>query len=347
MHGYFLWTHDSAWLVENAGRLADMLDALAEMDINGDGLPELSQTEAVLPGLSAWAKAEGKSAGFFYQGLAPSVAAVSAFRKGAELLSLAGKENLQAAAKFRALADLGEETLKKGFWNAKSGQAGFYAYARLPESQTLVRIRSLDAVLFLIERLGPAGFQKAAAEELWENPHWRTGNGVWRSMPSDEAHYRGEGSLGQGSPDPARTLALLRYELNDPDQATAAAEAFLSFARQLVGDPGNLGGLSTRPGQSVIVDLESLQLMEMCLQGLAGLDFSLAGLRVHVPPYQQDLGVRLANLKYAGAILEVEVKGAGTHGHIFVNNQPWESNRLIPWNAFPRGKARIVIQKEP
>jgi len=135
--------------------------------------------------------------------------------------------------------------------------------------------------------------------------------------------------------------------LNDPGEATAAATAFLNFAKCQVGDPANLGGLTQWPGNAVSVDFGSLKLIELYLQGLAGLDFSLDGLRVHVPPYAQDLGVQVRNLEYAGALLQVEVKGSGAHGRIFVNQQPWESGNPIPRSFFAQGKVRIVIEKEP
>jgi hypothetical protein len=343
MHAYFLWTHNRPWLAENAARLEDMLNALADMDINGDGLPEQSQGEAAGTGPVG----QGASRSLAYQGLATSVLAVVAFRQGAELLAALGKENLPVAAKFRAYAQLGEQTFKGVFWNPQAGVAGFYAYARSEDSRSLVRSRSLGALTCLSHHLGPVGFQKAAWRELWENQRWRTAGGAWRSMPADEPAYRGDQTVGQGGPDTAATLELLRLGLSDPAQAAAAADAFLNFARHQVGDPAVLGGLRQQPGQSVDVDFENLKIIELFLQGLAGLDFSLEGLRVHVPPYPQDLGVRLENLAYAGARLQVEVKGAGAHGRIFVNHQPWDSTRLLPRSLFAQGKVRIVIEKEP
>jgi hypothetical protein len=153
--------------------------------------------------------------------------------------------------------------------------------------------------------------------------------------------------VGQGKTDLVKNLEILQLGLLDPVRATAAAEAFFKFARLQVVDPGNLGGLTSQPRQGVTADFESLQLIEIFLQGLAGLDFSVAGLRVHVPPYTQDLGIRVKNLEYAGALLQVEVKGSGAHGHIFVNNRAWDSFQPLPSALFSQGKVRIVIEKEP
>ncbi|NTV52198.1 MAG: hypothetical protein HGA76_04195 [Candidatus Firestonebacteria bacterium] len=346
MSAYFLWTHDLSWLAENAPRLEDLLNALADMDNNGDGLPDQVRSDEVSPGRDVWER-EGGRRGNVYRGMATSVQTVAAFRQGAQLLSVLGPESMARVAKFRAMAELGEQALTSAFWNPRNGPAGFYAYARSPETADLVRVRSLDAVVCLTHNLGPADLRKTAWKDLWENPHWRTADGTWRSMPTDEPEFRGDRAEGHGRPDPARTLELFRLALNDPAQATFAAEQFLKFARRRVSDPGNLGGMSSQPGQGVTVDFESLKLIEVFLQGLAGLDFSLEGLRVHVPPYVQDLGVNLRNLEYAGALVQVEVKGNGAHGRIFVNDQAWDGTRPIPRAVFAQGKVRILIAKEP
>jgi hypothetical protein len=71
----------------------------------------------------------------------------------------------------------------------------------------------------------------------------------------------------------------------------------------------------------------------------------MEGLKVHVPEYAQDLGVVFRHLRYNGADLEVEVRGSGPQGRIFVNDREWGARQLIPASVWAGGKVRIVIQR--
>jgi hypothetical protein len=294
-YAHYQWTHDRHWLSENQTRVEEMLTTLSELDVNGDGLPEYHDPEGATEPYDPFITAGAQHSRKMVQWLQTSAAAVAALRQGAMLLQSLGGENRLTAAKFRAMAEVGEQTIQSAYWN----------------------------------------------------PHWRTPQGTWRSMPSDDPDYKGDGVPGQGAVSLRRTHEVFRAGLEDPQTAAEALEKLLKYARGRVLDPKNLSGLSSNPTQDVVADFNALNLVELYFRSLAGLDFSLDGLRIHIPAYPQDLEVRVRHLTYHGAAIEVEVKGAGPRGRIYVNGQEWDSRHPIPNDFFAQGKVQIRIQREP
>jgi hypothetical protein len=83
------------------------------------------------------------------------------------------------------------------------------------------------------------------------------------------------------------------------------------------------------------------------VRALAGIDICQEGLRIYVPLYRQDLGIRIRQLNYRGAQVNIEVQGQGIHGRIWVNEQEWEEGKCLSESILAQKKIKILIQRGP
>lgn len=343
-------TRDLTWLRDNLVYVQEWLDMLAAMDENGDGLPDYfgavpphPERYPAFPALD-W----GPDPGVLY--LDAALAAILALRAGAELLEAAGgaPEQLEAV-RYRSLGEQAASSLDASFWSPNLGARGYYAYAVRPRTKERALHRGLAAATVIPGRIGRPERRAAVFTELWEGPGWRGPHGAFRTLPTDDPDFNGDAVPGRGAVSNAKTHLVLLAALARPGSSSEALERLRAYARDLVHDPASLGW--SRPAGSPLsaVGPGEYSFIELLVQGLAGLEAAPEGLRVHIPAYTEDLGIRFEGLVYGGRRLDLEVQGPGGRpgGTVQVNGKPLPDGGLVPaaWLAGPR--TRILISRSP
>ncbi len=345
---YYQWTHDHRWLVDNQMRVEEMLSTIAELDTNGDGLPEVRDSV-----FSRETYRTDMDGGRMRVRTAPaqyvqvSAAAIGALRHGAWLLKQIGNENRLNAARYASMADVGSRTLDDYFWNGELGKHGFYSSVRLPESGSIDGHRQAGVLEVVKQHLSTPEKSQKVWGELWDRPSWRTPEEALRSMPSDDPDFCGDRIRNRGNATLSRTHELFQWGLTEPDTATYVLERVLRYARYRAQDPRFLGGLVENTTLAGTVDFQMLNWVELTLRALTGIDVCQEGLRIYVPLYRQDLGIRIRQLNYRGTQVDVEVQGQGTRGRIWVNGQEWEAGKCLTESILSRKTVKIRIHREP
>ncbi len=356
MSRYYLFTHDRSWLQDNLLYLEEVLNNLADLDLDADGIPEEVHRAADRDqGCVNYGRESGGKVRI------PALTVVAAFRTGAALLEASGDaEGKLTAARYRVLAEQGEKTLDRLLWRPHLGPGGYYALCPRNRETSGKAFRSLvfaDAVWLGI---GRPEHLKAVLADLWNEPGWRSDQERYRLVPQpDWGSAQGVIAFPQGA-DIQRTQLILQLGLSrGQDQATAACQRLLTYARGLVLDPKSMGlvpaGAGSRPWAGA--ELSALNFIELLMTGLGGLEPVPEGLRVHIPKYAQPLGVKIENLKYRRCMIDLEIQDQASSrrrkvrrirgGRIFCNGKTMPDGGLISEQDLAAGKLKIVIQRRP
>ena len=343
---YVVWTRDFHWLNENQQRLEELLNHLAELDVNGDGLPEYYELDfAGREEYNPFIQRGNKPGGRMLQSASASIEAIAAFRQGAELLHWSKNKNRLNEAKYQAMAALGEETLEKRFWDPQLGRGGYYVYACMPETGRTAPHRGVGVMAAVDNRVGSPQHRAAVFQELWQTPSWRTPEQAYRTLPGEDTDFNGEHAPGQGGVSLHWTHAVLLAGLLQPRTADEALKRLLFYSRQAALNPQRMGGLSSKPWQGQAADFSSLNLVELLLRGLAGLEPAPEGLRIHIPAYARNLNLKIQNVYYAGTWLNIRVTGQGDQGRILINGREWEAGKLVPFSLLAKKENDILIER--
>ncbi|MEW6515731.1 MAG: hypothetical protein AB1439_02335 [candidate division FCPU426 bacterium] len=337
---YYELGRDRTWFANNAGRVEALADYLADMDDNGDGLPDYRlppdvQNELLGPYAHQEPLAYRELEFFEY-----ALAGCRAMHAAATFLNeTKDPEQMAKAQRFERLAKQGADTLQAMFWKPALGSQGFYTFARVAGATTWIPLRSSATIELLRDEIGSSFSRKKIWQELWNNPQWRS---------QQERYF---GLLAQSSWQNPRkpsenfyaTHEILRQGLLRPETSEAAVERLKAYARNVVMDSRQLGWTGNAGGKACL-DPASLDYVFLLYSGLAGLNPEPRGLRIAVPTYPQDLGVVLHSLPYRGALLDVEILGpGGGEAKVFVNGNQVVPGSFLPETELKKGRVKIKI----
>jgi hypothetical protein len=342
---YYLLTQDKKWLNENIERIQEVLKYLAGMDRNGDGLPEYDFSQH--PSQTWFGLGTGNSRSEI-QLAVPAMAAVRAFRSGEKLLKAsAGKRSL-LAGKYRLLAKQCEQTLSRQYWEPGLGSRGYYAFARLRDQGITIKHRTAGVVEAVLHKVGDTPKQTAILHELWSNSNWRNSGGQYCKMIKDDELDGEEKKIYQrGRIDYRRTHQILMAGFLRPELASQALDRLRRYARAVVLDPQILALPGSSNSSSAGVDLAALNLIDLIVRGLGGLEPDPLGLRVCLPAYTQPLEVELKAFPYHGAKINLRIQEAckGKKDRITVNGRNFKPGGLITKPELSQGRIDIVISR--
>jgi len=339
---YLFLTQDKQWFKDNTIRLRELIKYLADMDPDGDGLPDYH-----LPVNYYSGTAENSVYTQKYQFLIHAIAGIRAFHSAAYLLNSLGNNEQKALAKeYQCLAVRAENALADHFWRQQSGSPGYYAAARLPIQGSQLPYQSANAIEIVRHKLGDTDKQSAVFQELWTNSAWRTASERYRLYLNQDTEYAGNILLNQKQVDFPLTHAILLAGLLNPQTASEAVERLLIYAKGVVTDPAVLAMPGKQNHNVTAIDIASLNLIELITRGLCGLEPVPTGLRVNLPLYKQDLAVEIHDLPYRNATVDVRVYGhGGGKGTIIVNGRKIKPGAVISNKVLSQGRVSIEIRR--
>jgi len=342
---YYLLTNDEKWLDENIERIQELLKYLAGMDRTGDGLPEYDFSPHRSRSGAGIRAGNSRSE---IQLVVPAMAAIRAFRSGEKLLKAATRSKSRLAGKYRILAKQCEQTLARQYWEPGLGSRGYYAFARMVDRGLTIKHRAAGVVEAVLHQVGDAPKQTAILHELWSNPDWRKSGGQYCMLIKDDAQAEPANTVYErGRVDFGRTHQVLMAGFLQPELNSQALSRFRHYARAVVLDSQILALPGSSDDNSAGVDLAALNLIDLIVRGLAGLEPDPLGLRVRIPAYTQPLEVELKAFPYHGAKINLRIQEAskGKKNRITVNGRNFKPGGLITEPELSGGRIDIVITR--
>ncbi|MCK5218109.1 hypothetical protein KAR10_01220, partial [bacterium] len=184
--------------------------------------------------------------------------------------------------------------------------------------------------------------------ELWSNSAWRNSSEQYcRLLKEDELGRQAEKVYQREGIDFGSTHQVFMTGFIHPELASQALARFRRYARAVVLDSQILALPGSSNNNSAGVDLAALNLIDLIVRGLAGLEPDPFGLRVRIPAYTQPLEVELKAFPYHGAKINLRIQEAckGKKSRITVNGRNFKPGALITEQELSRGRIDIVISR--
>ncbi len=345
---YFFRTQDKTWQQRNVERILELTRFLADLDHDQDGLPDYQLPAEVYtelyPLLSPQHPAYRRAMSFSDHALD----SLWALRLSAEFLRQAANQEFQQEGdRFLRMAGQGEKTLEKNYWQAGLGQSGFYAYSRLVDTGFPVPYQGSGAIRVVRAGIGDQVKQKAVFLDLWNNPAWRTSQERYRYLLGEDKSFPDIRIPGESQVDFFWTHEIFKAGLLDEKTAEEAVRRLLIYARGVVLDPEIMGLPGRKNQKPTGAKPAALSYFSLIFSGLGGLIPQSGGMRVVIPAYPQDLGVKIKRFPYQGAFIDLTVKGpGGGTGTIIVNGKRFVPGGYLTKKVLASGRVRIEITRK-